>query len=299
MFCYSEEFIEGLYGDGDEDNLSLAWLSAIARDTLVEPGAEACQDWFSLQFVAPLTAPYETQTFPDLIKGFWIYWDSFHEGEELSVKMLTVMERCKHFELEMGYHSDPWNGPGRIAAMIARAPYLHTLKLIVDTMEVEFEQLISPGVHWPNLRRLKLQGFGAAEPALRELLMDHSPSLRSLELVNIELKESGFQGGKDDSSWVLITLFLRNSLNLDFFRFGGFLSNDSKNEVWSVTEPDGSDYWLANPPANGSWLKHRIERFVVDGGSFPLFTADTPQGFKWHELIESEQCQYDGSWEPF
>ena len=56
-------------------------------------------------------------------------------------------------------------------------------------------------------------------------------------------------------------------------KFSGVLNN-GLNETWSAIDPDTAIFQLMTSdqpgPPTGGWLEHRIEDYVVHGGTFPL-----------------------------
>ena len=118
----------------------------------------------------------------------------------------------------------------------------------------------------PNLKSLLLQGFSTSEVHLKEVLVAHAASLQSLEISQMNLKSYESKGKVHHGSWVRIILFLRESLNLHFH---DSLTNEG-NENWRVREAVVA-YDSCTPPVREDLtFKNRVERYIVEGGEFPL-----------------------------
>lgn len=212
--------------------------------------------------------------------------------------MTLATEACRHLRIEILYDQDQQNGRANLARMVSSSPYLQTLEISFEILTyndrewiVKLSELFGAGAHWPNLKRLKLQALGATDISLKKLLTTHAASLRSLELAHIILEQYQQDGEERRGSWVEIIPFLQTSLRLDTVRLGGYLRN-GWDEKWILRDPDESYHWLPEakqPPERGSCLKHRVERFVVEGGPCPLLMP--------HEAAERDCVGFgDESW---
>lgn len=117
-----------------------------------------------------------------------------------------------------------------------------------------------------------------------------------MELADIELENQPDEGaphGVSVGSWVDIILFLQTSLKLEAVRLDGTLTNQS-DEVWESHEPNEPHAWpSAWRPSRGSWLKHRIEQYIVEGGAFRFPTAlEVQKAGGWEHMDFG-----DSSWE--
>ena len=71
------------------------------------------------------------------------------------------------------------------------------------------------------------------------------------------------------SSWVGFILFLRGFLNLHEMHFLNSLTNQGK-ENWNIIEPTLAACADTPPVREELSFRQRVERYVVDGGEFPL-----------------------------
>ena len=253
-------------------------------------------EFYSGELTIFLRAADAVQKFLNTVKVFGIPWSVFHQSKEIPVLMTAAVEACQH--LTLGLINDGTEGIADLTKMISGASCLHTLEISYDVLQYEnkpyiirLSHIFRRGVHWPNLKRLKLQGIEARDVQLKRLLTDHVTCLRSLELADIDLEIYRHEGNRCRGSWVEIILFLHHSLNLESVRLNGVLSNQS-DEVWLSSDPDerhndGKSWY----PTDGPCLKHRIERFVVEGGTFPLpMPSDAVRARVWGNIV------YDRDW---
>ena len=264
-----------------DDPMSFGQMSAVARETLVEPRYVGCI-WLSAeQFTAFLEAAHTVQKPFATIKAIDINWDVFQQSKEVLTMMASTTKACRHLAIELQLGDDRVNGRANLANMITSSRSLHTLEISFDYLLsqenewiVKLSELFGAGAHWPNLKRLKLQALSATDINLMELLTAHATTLRSLELAHIILEHYRLNGNECHGSWVELIVFLQSSLSLDTVRLHGNLSN-RWDEEWFIHDPDESEFWHSvglsdERPEKGSCLKHRIERFVVEGGVCPL-----------------------------
>ena len=212
---------------------------------------------------------------------------------------MSTIEAYQH--LTLGFVHNKENEKAHIANMISIASSLHTLEISFNILSsdnkdyiVNLSGIFKQGVQWPKLKRLRLQGVEGSDVYLKSLLTDHVTSLRFLELADFDLEVYRHDGKRCHGSWVDIILFLHQHLKLESVRLNGILSN-RWDEAWCSTNPDErsahDNFWyrVGNP-----CLKHKIERFVVEGGTFPLPAPDDIiKAGDWQHI----QFDNDGSWE--
>lgn len=254
-------------------------LTSIGRDVLVEPiptGGHKCR---IEQPTLLLSAAYTAQKNVTSIRASIVPLAAFEQLDHIYIALTEVTRACQIFSLQTSF--DPFHriGESVLSSMLANAPLLHTLELSFGRLSDDY----SPGIvglkglfdqrkHWPNLKRLQLQGMYAIESLLMEVLTLHASTLRSLRLGDIRLREHERLPSADNyGSWVSIIQFLQSSMGLQHMSFEGTLSN-GWDEAWCIRDPDQGKVWNTSmqESAVGLCLKHRVERFVVEGGDFPL-----------------------------
>ena len=209
--------------------------------------------------------------------------------------MVSIMEACQH--LALGFVNDRQFGRVTLAAMISGAPCLHTLEISFHVRQsqdknrmVEFRDVFKRDVQWPNLKYLKIHSVKGRDYHLKSLLTDHATTLRVLEIADFDLELYQRGGKKCHGSWVDIILFLQSSLHLQSVRLEGSLSNRLDEAWWSMDIDEEDDYDIS---LHGPCLKHRIQRFVVEGGTFPLPMHDAVVRAGGWEHVEYDA---DPSW---
>ena len=264
--------------DTSSDRMGFDQMSSIARKTLVEPRSDGGYLFHAGQLTALLKAAHTVQKPLKKIKALGMRWSVFQQSKEVSSMMASATKACQYLAIEMDSGDDRENGRANLAKMVSSSPFLHTLEISFGHLPFEdkrwiarLSELFEAGAHWPNLKRLKLQALRSTDVSLREFLKAHATTLRSLELAHIDLERSQLNRKERPGSWVEIIVFLQSSLSLTTVRLDGNLSN-RWDEGWCIHDPDDSDYWsrFGGSLEEGSCLKHRIERFVVEGGACPL-----------------------------
>lgn len=264
-----------------DDPISFDQFSSIARETLVEPDWHGGKRFHAAQFTALLKAAHTVQKPLHTIKALGVPWSAFQQSKEVADIMASATKACRYLRIEWDFVKHRGTGSANLAKFIACSPYLQTLEIFSiryvwvcdSSWTLKLSEILEARAHWPHLKRLKLGSVRATEISLMNLLMTHATSLESLELADVYL-EGYHQDGKEcHGSWVEILLFLQRYLCLKTCRLGGILSN-GLDEAWELRDPDESEFWrdACGRPKEGSCLKHRIERFVVEGGTCPLPT---------------------------
>ena len=262
-----------------DSNVSVLWesLSTIGRETLVEPDDYGSDEHFGTL----LCAVNRVRKRPAIVQGHNLAWEAFDRSKEVSGDMIEIMAKCQHLSLSFDA-VDTINSRALVARMIAGAPFLQTLDISFGHLPSEegiyvigLSQLIQFRCHWPQLKRLELSGLCSTDKALREFISSHASTLRVLELGDILLIEDEELPGNHRGAWVSMILFLRQTLSLQKVRLDGYLQASS-SEAWCIHDPDLDGYWTDGrpPPPVGSCVKHRVERFVIEGGELPLPRGD-------------------------
>jgi len=278
------------YNKAIEGPITLAKLSSIGQQTLMEPDSESGAQYQAQQFFALLKAVRANESI-DLksLRGTGLEINSFnaYPGGTALLDALTSLSRLTlHFS--RAHFAD---GDGRkIARLIGRAPLLESLQLsfeftTFETTEddvIKLEDLLDKGSHWKALKTLKLQAMATDPQILTQLLHRHAPTLRSLELGHIDLRPFGGYSAAPAESWVTIIQFLQQNLKLDHVRFHGNFSN-RQDEGW-VTYDEATKHsrLLRNTPAASmvrykhDCLRYRIEEYITRGGVFPFTARPVP-----------------------
>ena len=281
---------------------SLEYLSTIERATLQSPRIIHGIEQHGRQFRRLVLATIKTQKRMKVLQVNGVFWDSFRQIEKNSGKLVEIMDDCRHFYLNITLGSDLNNNRLLVANMLANASHLQTLEISFGYLylnekwlNVRLSQLLQLRNHWPDLRRLKLRAMYVTQEDLQNFLAAHASTLSSLELAKLNMyEEDENTAGEGKSSWPSVILFLQQSLNLTRFRLDELLIT-TWNEGWKIHDPDDIDYWRGqrcHPPPHGWCLKHRIERFVVEGGECPLILPDNTNDL-------NPDWQEDDTWLPF
>lgn len=205
--------------------ISLDHFSPLGREMLLHPGFINGDDYHVRQFTALLAAAHKNDRRPRIIKGLNLMWEVFQQSDETLAMMCASISHCEHLVLNVTW-SPCRKNEAQIAKMISNAPRLQVLELDFGSIPIFSDVLITPEViklfplfvhrtHWPHLTTLKLQGISGSEVELKELLLAHTATLRSLKLTNMDLEQYEFQGIVCHGLWVGLILFLHESLNLE------------------------------------------------------------------------------------
>ena len=273
-------------------------LSPITQETLIWP--EPVHGWLhGKNLTALLEAAHAAQTLFKSIKALGVPWSVFQQSEEVSSMMASATKACQHLAIDVDPDDDPesgrGSGRGNLAKMISSSASLRTLEVSLGHLgnqrqgkwksDAELSEIVDPKVHWPYLKRLKLQGLVATDVSLKNLLTHHSTTLRSLDLIHFQLEPYQLDGKEYHGSWIEIIVFLESSLSLDNVRLDGQLSN-GRDELWWAEDCGDSDSRF-RCPQKGPYLNHLIERFIVEGGTCPLpFPHDPDRPANWQHLTD-------------
>ena len=269
-------------------------LSSITQETLIYP--MSVHGWLhGEKFTALLKAAHVAQIPLNSVKAFGVSWSVFQQSKETSSMIASATKACQHLAIDMDPYDDPGNGRGdgrgSLANVISSSTSLHTLEVSLGHIKdcpwdeksliATLSEIIDPKIHWPYLKRLKLQALAATDVRLKNLLTRHTTTLRSLELVHFKLEPYQLDGKDCHGSWIELIVFLQSSLSLESVRLNGELSNGS-DEEWLAYDSGDSDI-RCDGPQKGPSLKHRINTFIVEGGKCPLpfpHAPDKPADWK-------------------
>lgn len=266
---------------------SIDQMSSIVQKTLVEPKFHNHFDKNSVRcarhIIAGLKAAHTLQKPLVTFKAHGLSWAIFEQSEEVVNMMIAATRNCQHLAIHLSPQDGVLDGSGHtkgkesMATMASRSILLDTLDISFNygnvfaslKRKVKLPEIFKAGHHWPNLKRMKLQGFGTTDASLMEVLSTHANTLESLELAFIHLENNLRDGEKCPVSWIEMFFYLHNSLNLRYISLRGELANDL-DEMWCFRELGPNDRDWGEGPGKPSQLKHRIERFIVEGGICPL-----------------------------
>ena len=288
------------FDEGLSEPNSFEDFDFLERETGVESDFADGQTLVS-QFTAMMAAARKNQTRLKSIEVVGVDWETFEQDAERSAIMTANMRQCESFIIDMDEPKRSKNGATQIGSMINNAPHLRTIILSFEAGDgnyigppVEFSQLFKDS-HWPNLKDLRLQGFTTSEFDLKALLAAHATSLTTLHLSQMSIKPYELNGKLCHSSWVGMILFLHESLKLQEMEFRNYLTNEG-NENWSIDEYPPEDTHLL-PARKFLTFKERVERFVVDGGEFPLPRPTAIQDkIGWYDMLQKSRKNYDCTW---
>ena len=276
-------------------------FSSHGRDMLVEPDHSSGRIYHVGQFTAMMAAAYKTNKSLKVIRAVHLHLDAFGQKREVLAMINGTMRHCKHFQVTASEGQERENNLVQIGSMLRHAPQLRTIQIAILVPAFEFfvdlSRLFDQQSHWPNLERLQLQGFSTYEIHLRKFLIAHATSLTSLSLSNINLRPHVSNGKVQHSSWVGFVRFLRESISLREMRFLHFLTNEGI-ENWMIIEPTVTVGADAPPVMEDLSLKQRVERYVVDGGEFPLpWPIETKDESHWGDVLRDFLPKLDQTWQ--
>ena len=278
--------------------LSFRRLSSIIQETLICP--KSVHGWLDGEkFTALLEAAHAAQIPLKSVKAFGVPWSVFQQSKETSSMMASATKACQHLAIDVDPYDDPGDGigdgRGSLANVISSSTSLHTLEISLGQLKqcpwdeknlvATLSEIIDPQIHWPYLKRLKLQALAATDVRLKNLLTRHTTTLRSLELVHFKLEPYQLDGKDCHGSWIEIIVFLEGSLSLESVRLEGELSNGSDEWWWAYDSGDSDSRY--GYPQKGPSLNHRIKTFIVEGGQCPLPFPHAPDRLAdWKHLTD-------------
>ena len=194
------------------------------------------------------------------------------------------------------------DGHLQVGLMMRNAPRLRTIELDFwnpsqpDRNLNNLSQVLVEHYHWPNLSNVELHGFRASEIHLRGFLAAHAASLTSLDLGTIMLLPYEWKGKPRSGSWIRLIIFLQESLNLRKMCFHSTLASGGV-ENWLATDADMIRRIGTKQNASDLTVKERVERYVVEGGEFPLpWPSETEDESRWRDVLLEFQSKSDATW---
>ena len=298
----------------DFEALTPEHFCSLGREMMVEPDYTSGFEYHVPQFTSMMAAAYKNKKKLKVIEARFLRWKAFEQQHEVLAMMTANMRYCEHFKLIPTRWREKVNGDLQVGTMLRNAPRLRTMELDFFTAAASFHlnmyslsQVLVEHCHWPYLRHVQLYGFRVSDIHLRGFLAAHAASLTSLALGIITLTSYERKGKRHHSSWIEFIIFLQESLNLHNIRFCNSLCTDG-HENWSVgvTDPDKSPvvpvYRIVTKPSESELtVKERVERYVVEGGEFPLPWPSEVEDLdesRWQDLLWEweRQSRFDASW---
>jgi hypothetical protein len=298
-FCEDEDDLP------EQELLSLSSLSSLEQEVLARPpgrkGYSGRHFWTLLHSACMSGNPGKIKN----ISASNLDLDCFNSSQ-LVGDCCDTFSGLHHLSLDFDDWGTGYNKAAdftRLTEMISHMNSLRSLQLSFDLLEdnntdlnPRIESIIPNVIHarWVHLTRLSLRSFVTTEAYLRNFLLEHAGTLRSLELAWMRLEKPGPSGPlKKGGSWISIIQLLSESLSLDEMTFHGELSN-GWDEAFMVGPID--DEYAEEPaePYNpDDCLKVRVERYITHGEEcpfVPMKTGVNDDGLPWtYEL--------DGSWD--
>ena len=236
------------------------------------------------------------------------------KSETLIDMIVPVLQESYHFTLDVGPQSKPGGfGFSACLTLAINAPKLVTLRLTKRGYRGVGMRHTSPlsrtrfkGVHWARLQCLQLEGIHSTQAILQDLLKDHQGTLCVLKLGEIFLRP--YQGPPDlgyDDNIISLIHFMQDTMKLRSFNFAGILIA-YRGDYWIIDKGGMHGTYHSSMPPHIRCLKHRVERFVIEGGECPLrfengrYRADSwPEGDDSWKALTSEQVPEKMDWRKY
>lgn len=246
---------------------------SLGREMMVEPDQFSGSKHHVGQFMAMMAAAHRNKKKLKVIKAMDLKFEAFQQDQEVLAMMIANMRHCEHFAFMAWSPLKRNGGELQIGSMIRDAPHLRKIELIFLTgtdelleETIDLSRVFLQQCHWSNLASLRLEGFSTSEIHFKEFLAAHATSLTSLKISHVILRPHEIEGKLHHGSWFRMIRFFGESLNLHKMRLHRLLTE----EIW-VFKDSIVAYGLSNLfGRDDTVFKQRVERYVVDGGDFPL-----------------------------
>lgn len=293
--------------DGDQRFIELTepeQFCSLGREMFVEPDLFSGSDYHIGQFTAMMAAAHRNKKNLKVIKALDLNWEAFQQDHEVLAMMTANMRLCEHFAFIAYGPFERNDRELQIDSLFRNAPHLRTVELNlfacgykISEKTIDLSRVFLQQCQWPNLESLQLQALSTSEIRFKKFLAAHATSLTSLDLSNIVLRPHEVDEKLHRGSWVKMIQFFRQSLKLREMRFLRILSNEG-NENWSIKTPTEA-YWLSESSDRDKvTIKERVERYVVEGGEFPLpWPTETESESGWRDVLLDFSPRLDKTWE--
>ena len=285
------------------DMITPEHFSSLGREMMVEPDDLSGAEYNVGQFTSMMAAAYKNKKKLKVIEARCLRWKIFQQHHEVLAMMNANMRYCEHFKWKPTRWDEYVNGDLHVGSMMRNAPRLRSIKLDFRTGPIGYgrefinlSRVLDQNGHWPNLEHVQLSGFRVSDTQLRGFLAAHAASLASLDLGYIILTPYELRGKLHYSSWIRIIIFLQESLNLRKMCFRNILANE-RNENWSAGDSTAKLRRGEGPSQDNLTIKDRVERYVVEGGEFPLpWPTEAEDESRWGDVLLSFRSRLDESW---
>ena len=295
------------FGSGKErsiilDSVMLEYFSAFGVATF-EPYNPIGARYHVGQFTSMMAAAYKNNKKLKVIEARSLRWKVFQQHHEVLAMMNANMRYCERFKWRPTTSDENVNGDLHLGLMMRNAPRLRSIELNFKTGLAQYpgylnslSRILDQHCHWPDLEHVRLYGFKVSDTHLRGFLAAHASSMRSLDLGLIILTPYELKGELHYSSWIRFIIFLQESLNLRKMRFRDVLANERK-ENWSVGDRMAELRRGKRPGQDQLTVKDRVERYVVEGGDFPLpWPTEAEDESRWRDVLLDFRSRLDESW---
>ena len=278
-------------------------FSSLGRELMVDPDYESGVEYHARQFTSMMAAAYKNKKKLKVIEVRHLSWKIFQQQDDVLAMIITNMRYCEHFTWILTNWRENVNGDIQIGLMMCNAPRLRTIEFNflsaphrAHIVLTNLSRVIVENYHWPNLNHVRLYGFRVSVIQLRGFLAAHAASLTSLDLGSIILTPYERNGKPHHSSWIRLIIFLQQSLNLRKMYFRDCIGSEG-TENWIVGDPDSWQRIVIKENESDLTVKERVERYVVEGGEFPLprppEAEDEP---RWRDVLRDFQSRSDATW---
>ena len=275
---------------------------SLGREMMIEPDPASGAEYHVRQFTSMMAAAYKNKKKLKVIEARYLRWNIFQQQHEVLAMMNTNMRYCEHFRWIPIRWKENVNGELQIGSMMRNAPCLRRIELffhneISQPRKSDLSQVLVKHCHWPNLKTVQLEGFRVSDIHLRGFLAAHVASLTFLVLGDIILTSYEWKGKPQHSSWVRLIIFLQESLNLRKMLFYHTLLTEG-NENWSVGDSPGVVHRIVTKQNESDLtVKERVERYVVEGGEFPLpWPSEAEDESRWTDVLLDFRSRLDETW---
>ena len=274
---------------------------SLGREMMVEPDHNSGLEYHIRQFTSMMAAAYKNKKKLKVIEARYLHWKTFQQQDEVLAMMNANMRYCEHFRWMPNKWKENVDGDLQVGLMMRNAPRLRTIELdFLDLSQSHanmnnLSRVLAEHNHWPNLSHVQLHGFRASEIHLRGFLAAHAASLMSLDLGVIILTPYEWKGKPHYSSWIRLIIFLQESLNLRKMCFRYTLASGGV-ENWSA-DADAVHRIVTKQNEGDLTVKERVERYVVEGGDFPLpWPSEDEDESRWRDKLLEFQSKSDATW---
>ena len=282
------------------------YCCSLGRELMVQPNHSSGVNYHIQQFTSMVTAAFKSNKKLKVIEARNLRWKTFQQQDEVLAIMHANMTYCEHFKWRPTRWNENVNGDVQIGSMMRNAPRLRTVELDfrsersrAHTYMYDLSRILVDHYHWPSLNRVRLHGFRVSDLHLRGFLAAHSTSLTSLDLGELILTPYEWKGKPRHSSWIRFIIFLRESLNLRNMCFRHFLISEG-DENFFVGDADDTHRIVIKRNEGDLTIKERVERYVVEGGEFPLpWPSEAEDESRWRDVLLDFRSKSDATWRCF